>query len=189
MTFNPEIHHRRSIRLRDYDYSTVGAYFVTLCTFNRGCYFDQFPRLREIVCNEWNNIPTRFPTVALDEYIIMPNHFHGIIVCMDITRGYPTNGHSLGKPGCLQADAPSLGDIIGAFKSLCVAAWLRAIKTDTINARGKFWQKNYYEHVIRNEDELNRIRKYIVDNPTQWEFDRENLKIGQQPQKIEKWMI
>ena len=90
-----------------------------------------------------------------------------------------------GRP---QGDAPTLGDIIGAFKSLCVNAWLRVIKTENVNARGKFWLNNYYEHVIRNEDEMNRIRQYVVDNPAKWELDRENpLSCGQQ--QVEKWMI
>lgn len=210
MTYNPDIHHRRTIRLRNYDYSHTGAYFVTLCTFDRSCYFDQFPQLRELVNNEWNNIPTRFHNVDLDEYVIMPNHFHGIInISRDTPRGYPDTfdvgavscarpihaGCPQEKPGCPQekpghpqGDAPTLGDIIGAFKSLCVNAWLRVIKTENVNARGKFWLNNYYEHVIRNEDEMNRIRQYVVDNPAQWELDRENpVSCGQQ--QVEKWMI
>jgi REP element-mobilizing transposase RayT len=189
MTYNPEIHHRRSIRLRNYDYANAGAYFVTLCTIDRCCYFDQFPRLREIVNNEWNHIPERFFNVDLDEYIIMPNHFHGIITCRDTPSGYPTSGHSSEKSGHPQGDAPTLGKIVGAFKSLCVTAWLREIKTDTINARGKFWQTNYYEHVVRNEDEMTRIRQYIIDNPARWELDKENPMSREQQQQLEKWMI
>jgi len=78
MTYNPDIHHRRSIRLRNYDYASGGTYFVTLCTFDRGCYFDKFPQLCEIIDNEWNSLPFRFSGIDLDEYIVMPNHFHGI---------------------------------------------------------------------------------------------------------------
>lgn len=174
MTFNPDIHHRRSIRLRDYNYSTVGAYFVTICTVDRVCYFDQFPHLRKIVNDEWINIPKRFQGVDLDEYVVMPNHFHGIIIR---------------KPGHPQGDAPTLGDIVGAFKSLCVNAWLKAIKTENINARGKFWQNNYYEHVIRDEEEMNRIRQYIVDNPMRWELDRENPVPSKEQKQTEKWMV
>ena len=189
MVFNPDIHHRRSIRLRNYDYSSVGAYFVTICTFDRGCYFDQFPPLREIVINEWINTPIRFPNVDLDEYVVMPNHFHGIIIRRDAPCGYPISGHPQGKPGHPQGDAPTLGDIVGAFKSLCVNAWLRVIKTENINARGKFWQNNYYEHVIRNDEEMNRIRQYIIDNPLQWELDRENPTPSKEQQQTEKWMV
>ncbi len=192
MIYNPEIHHRRSIRLRNYDYASGGAYFVTLCTFGSCCFFDVYPQLREIVNSEWNNIPKRFANVELDEYITMPNHSHGIIViCRDTPCGYPENGctETFNVGAVPYARPVSLGDIVGAFKSLCVNAWLRAIKTENINARGKFWQNNYYEHVIRNEDEMNRIRQYIVDNPLQWALDRENPVIVEQPQKIEKWMI
>lgn len=193
MTYNPDIHHRRSIRLRDYNYSQKGAYFVTICTFDRGCYFGRFSKLRKIVNDEWNNIPERFQDVDLDEYVVMPNHFHGIIIRRDNSCGYPLSRYpsiarQRGKSGHPQGDAPALGDIIGAFKSLCVNAWLREIKTENINARAKFWQNSYYEHVIRDEEEMNRIRQYIVDNPLQWELDRENPMSGTQ-QQTEKWMV
>ena len=148
--------------------------FITLCTFDRGCYFDQFPQLRKIINDEWNNITERFQDVDLDEYVVMPNHFHGIIIR---------------KSGLPQGDAPTLGDIVGAFKSLCVNAWLRVIKADNINARGKFWQNNYYEHVIRDEEEMNRIRRYVVDNPLQWELDRENPTPRKEQKQTEKWMV
>lgn len=192
MTFNPDIHHRRSIRLQDYDYSAGGAYFVTICTLDRQCYFDQFSQLRVIVNDEWNKIPVRFHNVYLDENVVMPNHFHGIIICRDAPRGYPSeypSGHSQEKPGHPQGDAPTLGDVVGGFKSLCVNAWLKEIKAENLNATGKFWQKNYYEHVIRTEEEMNRIRQYIVDNPLQWELDRENPTPCIQQQQPEKWMI
>ena len=78
--YKPDIHRRRSIRLKNYDYSRDGAYFLTLCTFDRGCHFEQFEQLRQIVEAQWHSIPERFPGVLLDAYVIMPNHFHGIIV-------------------------------------------------------------------------------------------------------------
>ena len=78
--YNPDIHRRRSIRLKNYGYSRDGAYFLTLCTFDRGCHFEQFEQLRRIVEAQWHSIPERFPGVVLDAYVIMPNHFHGIIV-------------------------------------------------------------------------------------------------------------
>ena len=136
MKYNPDVHHRRSIRLKHYDYSRNGAYFVTLCTFDRGCYFARFPQLRDIVDGQWNMIPERFPNVELDEYVIMPNHFHRIVVIQDIRRdtpcGYPDPS---GYPSPTRV---SLGDIVGAYKSLCVSAWLKVIKTEDINTRGKF---------------------------------------------------
>jgi putative transposase len=169
MTYDPERHRRRSIRLKDYDYGQKGAYFVTLCTFGRVSCFEQFPELVEIVDKEWRRIHGRFPTVTTDEYVIMPNHLHGIIV-IDNESGYP-QGVSLPNN---EHGLPNLGAIIGSYKSLCANAWLKLIKFRDINARGKFWQSNYYEHVIRNEEELNRIRNYIADNPLKWESDREN---------------
>lgn len=187
MKYNPDIHHRRSIRLKHYDYSRNGAYFVTLCTFDRGCYFDLFPQLREIVECEWHKIPERFPNVELGEYVVMPNHFHGIVVIHDDRRDTPR-----GYPDPCGYPAPTrvaLGDIVGAYKSLCINAWLKVIKTEDLNTRAKFWQDNYYEHIIRNEDESDRIRQYIANNPLQWELDRENpAQSNQQAQPIQ-WMV
>jgi len=183
MTYDPEIHHRRSIRLKDCDYSRNGAYFVTLCSFGRECCFAQFSELAAIVDEQWRLIPKRFPSAIIDAYVIMPNYFHGIIFIDNgvgcCQKGYPQEGHPQGaslqenvqdnKHGC-----PNLGNIVGSFKSLCATAWLKVIKSGDINVRGKFWQDNYYEHIIRNEEELDRIRNYIADNPLKWEFDREN---------------
>lgn len=176
--FDPDKHHRRSIRLKNYDYSGSGAYFVTLCTFDRGYYLDDFPMLRDIVENFWLNIPARYSNVWLDEYVIMPNHLHGIIMIDD----------SLQEPS--QNSKPILGSIIGSFKSLCVNAWLKTINDQNINARGKFWQDNYYEHVVRSEAELDRVREYILNNPEQWEMDRENrVNAGNTGTMLEKWMV
>jgi len=185
MAYDPEKHHRRSIRLKDHDYSQNGAYFVTLCSFGRECCFTQFPELAAIVDEEWRRIPERFPNAFIDDYVVMPNHFHGIIVIENGIGNQPDGGPKSGYPksGYPQGvslrrrvitDRVNLGNIIGAFKSLSVNAWLKVIKSRNINARGKFWQDNYYEHVIRNEKELNLIRTYISDNPMQWESDREN---------------
>jgi len=197
MAYNPEIHHRRSIRLKHYDYSQNGAYFVTLCSFGRECCFSQYPELARIVDKEWQGIPERFPSAVIDEYVIMPNHFHGIIVIGDgmgnkpegcLKPGYP-QGVSLQKQ--VMVGKAGLGNIVGAFKSLSVNAWLKVIKSREINARGKFWQDNYYEHVIRNEQELNRIRTYIADNPLQWESDWENpVNHGRTDMKqSDEWMV
>lgn len=197
MTYDPERHCRRSIRLKDYDYGQNGAYFVTLCTFERESYFEQFPELNEIVDTEWRRIPERFPAVAMDQYVIMPNHLHGIIV-IDGESGCPQERHpKKGYPqgvslhGNIEYERPNLGTIIGSYKSLCANGWLKLIKSRDINARGKFWQSNYYEHVIRDEEELNRIRNYIVDNPLKWETDWENpVNQNHSVSKTqEEWMV
>lgn len=170
MKFNPDIHHRRSIRLKNYDYSQDGAYFITICTNNRECYFQKYPPLKTIIKNQWENIPTHYPNVELDEYVIMPNHIHGIIlVVVGATLAVAQNHYRAGA-----RPAPTIGDIIGSFKSLCVVKWLQYMNKNNIHELGKFWQRNYYEHIIRNEKELNNIREYIINNPLQWKIDHEN---------------
>lgn len=178
MKFNPGIHHRSSIRLQGFDYSQPGAYFVTICTQNRKCLFGEIAdgkmrlsAIGRIAAEQWNAIPQRFPNVELDEFVVMPNHIHGILM---ITVGaLPT---VVGAP---LAGAPTVGDIVGAYKSLCVHNGLKWIKQNHPGRiLGKLWQRNYWEHIIRNEHELNRIRKYIHNNPTQWKCNSLNAGTG-----------
>ena len=152
MKYDPQVHHRRSIRLPGYDYSQPGAYFVTICTHNRDLLL-QIESVQEAVRLIWEAIAQRFRAVTLDGFIVMPNHVHGIIILGDTTSG-----------------APTLGAIIRAFKSIS------AIQSNRILNRSglPFWQRNYYEHVIRDEDELNIIRQYICDNPRNWLDDPDN---------------
>jgi putative transposase len=152
MKYDPYRHHRRSIRLRGYDYSQPGAYFITICTHNREPFLEAAP-VKEIVRSAWDDLAARFPHVMLDEFVLMPNHIHGII----ILRGAASS-------------APTLGQIVRAFKSLS------AIEANRVrNAPNQpFWQRNYHEHIIRDEDELNIVRQYIRDNPLKWEQDPDN---------------
>jgi REP element-mobilizing transposase RayT len=169
--YNPEIHHRRSIRLRDYDYSSEGAYFITICTRNKECLFNTYPSLKEIVYNQWHEIPNRYPNIELDEYIIMPNHIHGIVI--NVGAGFtpaPQRATARVAPTPIPHHK-TIGTIIGEFKSLCILQWIKYIEENNINEIGKFWQRNYYEHIIRNEFELEKIRKYIFENPLKWEDD------------------
>lgn len=161
MKYHPDTHHRRSIRLKGYDYGQEGTYFVTICTFNRECLFEEFPRLKRIVEKQWEIIPRRHENVLLDEYVIMPNHLHGIIVITDTASDAKATTRAGASP------APT-GKFVGAPLAGALSV------TENINARGKFWQRNYYEHVIRNEDDLNRIREYIVNNPARWAEDENN---------------
>lgn len=179
--FNPDVHHRSSIRLKGFDYSRAGVYFVTICTWDRGCYFEEYPQLKEILENQWRILPERFEGVALDEYVIMPNHLHGIIVIIAdraTARDAPTNTSFSNSVWAGLAPAllkhVTIGDIVGSFKSITSNEWLKVVKSGNINTRGKFWQRNYYEHVIRNDEELNGIRQYIIDNPMKGELDKEN---------------
>ncbi len=174
--FDPKIHHRKSIRLQGYDYTQAGAYFVTIVTYQRECLFGKIEN-GEMVLNDfgaiadecWRAIPDHFPFVELGAHVIMPNHAHGMVVINDVGRGAAmlrpyddNNSHKINvKPG-------SLGAIVRSFKS---AVSYRINKEH--NATG-IWQRNYYEHIIRNAGEANRIHLYIESNPAQWDRDDEN---------------
>jgi putative transposase len=167
MKYDPQIHHRRSIRLARYDYAQPGAYFVTICTYNRELSL-QADKVKEAVRSVWLGLPPRFPCAVLDEFVIMPNHLHGIIILAPAaaSRGAACKGAASG--------APTLGQIIRTFKSL---AAMEANRILGFSER-PFWQRNYYEHVIRDDDELNIIRQYIRDNPRNWPDDPDSSKRG-----------
>ena len=170
---------RKSIRLPEFDYSSPGAYFLTMCTIHREMVFAQFPELEDVVRTQWHEIPNRFPQVELDAFVIMPNHIHGIVFLREnpvgATLAVAQESYSLHIGAKTAASAaPTIGSIVGAFKSLCVYHWLKHVKANGIPAAGAFWQKNYYEHVIRTEEELNRCREYVINNPQTWQLDREN---------------
>ena len=164
---------RRSIRLPDYNYSIPGAYFVTICTVNKNCLFgeikDGIAILNEIgnlVFKCWQKIPNHFSNAQLDEFIVMPNHLHGLIIIGNFTGEAclaPTTNPTRSKKD-------TLGSIIGSFKSSVT----KHAKNFWPLAKGSFWQRGYYEHIVRNDDELNHIREYIAANPIRWDFDREN---------------
>ena len=165
------IKNRQSIRLKNYDYSKSGLYFVTICTENRECLFGDIVD-GKMVLNDvgnmiqklWNKITERFNMVELDEFVIMPNHIHGIVIIVGAglvpargeratTRVAPTIIHTI-------------GDIIGAFKSLTTHEYITGVKYNEWKPFNKrLWQRNYYEHIIRNENELIKIREYIKLNP------------------------
>ena len=204
MKYDPNIHHRRSIRLPGYDYSQTGSYFVTICANRRECVFGdvvdgqmRLNRYGEIVADTYQWLCQRYPYLYSDEWIVMPNHFHAIMVitdqpcldtdtpCRGVSRNAPTineryNADAINE----QRHAPTinkqhhadainkqrkpLGRLIGAFKT---------VSTKKINilrdAPGTpLWQRNYYEHIIRNPDAMNKIRNYIIDNPVSWEIDQ-----------------
>ena len=170
-TFTSNTHHRRSLRLKDYDYAQAGAYFVTLCTRKRICLLGdvldgimQRNETGQIVAEEWLAIPTHFPHATLDQFIVMPNHMHGIII---VGAQFIAPKQGMDKQGAMNR-APTLGKMVRAFK----ARSTRGIRCQT-NAQFA-WQRNYYEHVIRDENDLARIREYITNNPLQWELDREH---------------
>jgi len=164
MSYVPERRHRRTIRLPGYDYASSGAYFVTLVAKDRECLFENDAN-RAAVERAWLALPATNTHVKLDTYVVMPNHFHGILWLDDPRRGgsrtAPTDASKPRKP---------LGRLIGAFKTTST----KAINLLRDSPGVPVWQRNYYERVIRNEDELNRVRQYILDNPANWDEDVEN---------------
>jgi len=191
------MHHRRSLRLTGYDYSQCGAYFVTICAHARICHFgaivgagsarpdetgsarpDETGSARpdetkmilndagKIIDYEWHNLQNKYPDISLHEYVIMPNHFHAIleIKTMNETgRGlFEKTNSGRANPGGRANPAPTLGNIIAYFKYQT---------TKRVNLPHKLWQRNYYEHIIRNEDDFRRIAEYIQTNPLHWRRD------------------
>lgn len=200
MKYNSEKHHRRSIRLKGYDYRQAGAYFVTICTQSRACLFgevvDGEMRLNEagrMVLAEWNALPDQFPMIGLDRFVVMPNHIHSIIVFTNDIVGAGlvpaqngTTASGVTISGATTRVAPTVGDVVGAFESRTTVLYTSGVKRLGWSAfAGRLWQRNYYEHFVCNEESLNRIRQYILDNPAQWAFDRENpLAISPEPEAV-----
>lgn len=200
MKYDPNKHHRRSIRLKGYDYHNAGANFITICAQSRECVFGD-PILTDITNDVWLALPLWFPTIELDEFIVMPNHVHFVIwlgkgtSLSDIPTIAKKDG---GKPRPYiiplpqkTNSNPTLGEVVGAFKSLVFKTYLNWIEKNNPSKQAKFWQANYYEHIVRNELELNTIRQYIIDNPRNWQMDRdnpENINKLPPPSKIEDYL-
>lgn len=198
MPYHPMVHYRRSVRLRGYDYAQYGAYFVTICVCRRECLLGVVARdnvrlttMGEIVRTEWLESEEIRPGLQVDAFIVMPNHFHGIVILpvgahssapFSVEANHALGAHSralnLGADRTSRAhsSAPlrrpprSLGSFVAQFK---------AVTTRRINAARHtpgmpVWQRNYYEHIVRDEGELEAIRSYIADNPRRWAEDREN---------------
>lgn len=178
-----DLQHRRSIRLRDYDYAANGAYFVTLCTHEKTCRFGavvdgemQLNESGEMVRDEWLRTAEVRPQVVLDAFVIMPNHLHSIIMIdhpvgatRRVARSTPGDGDNRATHRVAPTPGPatgSLGAIIGQFKA---AVTRRVNAANGVN--GPLWQRNYYEHVIRNDADLEAIRDYIEANPARWAED------------------
>jgi REP element-mobilizing transposase RayT len=196
MRSHPERHHRRSIRLKGYDYRQAGAYFVTICTQDRAFLFGQVVHdemqlndAGKMVYDAWNDLPAFYPGVQTDAFIVMPNHIHGIIILVGADprvcpnagpRACPDSGPRA-CPGQPQGGAPTLGlpDVVHRFKTMTTKRYADGVRRLGWEPfRGRLWQRNYYEHIIRNEKSLNHIREYILTNPMRWELDRKNPHRG-----------
>ena len=197
MAYDPERHHRQSIRLRGFDYSSAGAYFMTLCTQNRACLFGDVAdgimvlnSAGQMVDDWWIALNQKFSGIQTDESVVMPNHFHGIIIINPLPVGTDL-------PVCPE---PGIGDVtdreffysedggehigdehIGSplprvmqwFKTMTTNHYIRGVKDNGwLPFEKRVWQRNYYDHIIRNEADLIRIQTYIRNNPASWQVDQ-----------------
>lgn len=210
--FDPRKHHRRSIRLKGYDYAADGAYYVTIVTYERECLFGEIienemylSTYGEIVQKWWDEIPVHFPNVEMGVFVIMPNHVHGIVVITAERRGevlspcndpdqnnqqitnnndvfYQTEefmetdlknlgGRTPPLRKTMPTRKPTLGQIVAYFKYQSTKDMNKIEDVQTIT---KFWQRNYYEYIVRNEKEWKQKTDYILDNPSRWDNDEEN---------------
>lgn len=178
--------HRKQIRLRGCDYAFPGVYFVTICSAGKRSVFGSMrgegiilsPE-GEIVRSEWIAMPERFSRLVLDEFVIMPNHLHGVLAFAGLAGGAspsPTTGNTTTKPqGALRSSgqarpSPTLFDAIGAFKSISTIKVNRLLRRRGV----PLWQRSYYEHIVRTGEDLRKIQRYILENPLMWSLDPEN---------------
>ena len=173
MNYNPAIRQQRTTRLPGYDYAQHGAYFVTICAQNRECLFGgvgvgevELNNVGRLVYEEWLYTENIRPEVQLDEFVVMPNHIHGIITIRQPEGAVGAHGRAPlhAEHSLLYRKPRSLGSLIAGFK----ASATKRINQLRHTPGQPIWQRNYYEHIIRGETDLNRIRQYIRDNPARW---------------------
>jgi REP element-mobilizing transposase RayT len=169
-------HRIESARLSGWDYTANAYYFVTICTRERSPFLGEIAdgcvvmsKAGQIVDEEWRRTATVRPDVSIDEYVVMPNHVHGIIVLDRAASGLAATPEKTPHRGVSTSRlAPgSLGAIIGQFKSVCT----KRIRVAGIADFG--WQVRFYDHIIRDDKSLDNIRQYIVNNPLKWELEQE----------------
>ncbi len=200
--YDPRKHDRRSIRLKGYDYSRAGAYFITIVVKRRECLFGeiadgqmQLNEFGHIVESVWDQLPARYPGIELDSFGVMPNHVHGVVVITaDAVGANPVGAiHELPLPESLLRESPPrdthdpaqrrkmlLPKIVGYFKMNAAKQINLARQTPGL----PLWHRNYYEHIIRNEADLKRIRDYIQANPARWAGDQ--LHPGAPPNRFNR---
>ena len=180
---NSSIHHRRSIRIKGYDYSSSGMYFVTICCKDMLCRFGKisnfemvFNDFGKIAFDEWQKLSERYSNLILNVFQVMPNHIHGIIVLenagtqnADIATVTFDSTAANSRAGA--SPAPTIGNIVGAYKSLVANRCLKICKSNN-EQMYKLWQRDYFEHIIRNDAAYKHIAEYIINNPANWKNDK-----------------
>ena len=173
--YNPEIHHRRSVRLRGYDYSEAGAYFITICTQAKQCIFGEIQHNEmflneygQVAYNHWEDLPKRWNHIELGAFQVMPNHLHGILVFHPVDQAI-----DLSEPKMQWAKKPVLGQVVGAYCSTVSKACVKLFEDKHPGEfMGKIWQRGFHEHIIRNVKSFDQISIYIIHNPENWEKDK-----------------
>lgn len=174
---------RHSIRLPQFDYSQAGAYYITIVIQNRKPYLGsidngtmQLNSGGKLVEKWWYEIPRKFSRVEIDSYCIMPDHIHGIINLIDVPfQNIESKGTNLHTDPITDNSGTPLPTIIQWFKTMTTNEYIRGVKQlGWPPFQNRFWQRNYFEHVIRDQNDLDRIRKYIFENPLKWDLDKEN---------------
>ena len=171
---------RKTIRLKQYDYSNNGWYFITICSYNRENIFGDYNKnvgaalvsarnnvsthmelsiIGQIIDKQWNDIKNQYGNIELGQYVIMPNHIHGIIIINNRAQ---------------TSSAPTISQIIRSFKSKCTNEYLIYLKRNNIQMHVHIWQRSFYDHIIRNDKSLHKIREYIINNPLTWGTDNNN---------------
>jgi REP element-mobilizing transposase RayT len=180
--FDPDIHHRRSIRLKGYDYALPGMYFITICTFDRKCILGEITGkemkmngIGQLVMAEWIKTPSIRPNFLLGEFVVMPNHLHGLVMISGDQKKpekqYGRDGKNVGRnEGMPRSPSGTIGALVRGFKAAATRQFNELRGTKGL----PLWQRNYWEHVVRSEEDLNHIRSYIRFNPARWESDRLN---------------
>ena len=177
---NKSIKLRKSIRLADFDYSWAGYYFVTVVSDQHKSIFGKiddgkvelFPA-GTIVEEIWNEIPLHFPYVETDAHNMMPNHFHGIIIIQDIVGDIVEARHASPLQVNFNIKPQPLGTVVGSFKS----AVTKRVHDSGLYLKEKIWQRNYHEHIIRDEIDYQKVQEYIEANPINWSLDEENTEL------------
>lgn len=189
MKFNPGIHRRKSIRLKGYDYSQAGMYFITICCQNKECLFGEIFNYEILLndaghmINKWYaELENKFPDIKCNIHIIMPNHFHCILINSGIgnpetesvgadLRVCPPQVEHTGSQ--VEHTGSPLHRVVQWFKTMTTNDYIRGVKNfGWKRFNGKLWQRNYYEHIIRNAHSYEKIYNYITSNPSKWQEDK-----------------